>query len=202
MAEVRVTSIILLLVVVGLVGFVVLTFGGWLAVGWFNKDTFDEGVAAAKGYTAAKTPQDAMDKFRMAIQNRDYKYAAKYTTKNYGDMLKRAHTNAENVGTDIDKIRAYAKEKAILSDKLHLIMNMLDPFPKNFKVGPTPKEGPDKKTYGVFIWEPLSYKESTPPKVQDEMKSLDPRMYNNAARVDPGVHGEHPPRQGRGGLEA
>src|SRR5207253_2199440 len=96
--------------------------------------------AGAKGYTAAKTPAEAMDKFREAIQNREYKIAGdKYCTKAYAEILSRCHKDASEVGTDHDRIREYAKNKGLMTDKLLFLMHSMDPYPKNFKVGPAPK---------------------------------------------------------------
>lgn len=177
MAEARVSSILILIVVVGLVGFLVLTFGGWLAVGWFNKQTFEDGIAAAKGYKTAKTPGEAMDNFHKAIQNREYGIAASYTTKGYGDQLKRAHANASELGGDIDKIREWGNEKGLLTDKLKMTLHLLDPFPKNFKPGAAPEQKADK-AYGMFVWDPLPLSDATT-NIREDLKAMDSRMFQN-----------------------
>jgi hypothetical protein len=183
MAEMRVTSIILLLVCIGLVGFLVLTFGGWMAVGWFNKKTADDLFAGAKGYASAKTPSEAMDGFHKAIQNREYKIAGeKYCTKAYAELLSRSNTNAANLGGDLDRIREFGKNQekgSLMTDKLLFLLHTLDPYPKNFKLGPAPKQDGETKATGTFIWEPLIYKTPTFKIEPSDLQAIDVKMYKN-----------------------
>lgn len=186
MAEMRVTHLLALLLVVGAIGFVVLTFGGWIAIGWWNKETLnkavDTGLATASGYTPAKTPSEAMDKFHEAIQARKYKFAANYCTKDYAEYLTRCHTAASSLGAEIDTIRGWGKENGVMTDKLLLVLFRLDPFPKNFKIGPAPKEGGDKKMMGSFLWEPVGFKNQNFTlnfASAVDLQQLDQTMYNN-----------------------
>ena len=69
----RLTSLIILLALVG---------GGIYVV--FYTDLLKKGQEAIQGYHDAKTPQEAMDLFRKAIQSRKYDTAARYVTNAYG----------------------------------------------------------------------------------------------------------------------
>jgi len=169
--EVRVRSLLIVLILAGGVVVAFVFFGGAIAY-WAY-----EGWAAARGYTAAKTPQEAMDKFRDAIQKRDYKDAARYTTKSYGELLKRAHPAASELGAEMDRIRNFAKDKGFVTDKLVVAFHKLDPFPKNFKSAEAPKEK-DGKAYGRYVWEDLPLKNQSA-LLDNEVKNLDPAMFNN-----------------------
>jgi hypothetical protein len=189
MAEMRLSHVIIGLVILVLIGAPILICFGFLAIpaldfGWFKTpeltkknltQAVDEGVGAATGYTAAKTPTEAMDKFRDAIQNRKYKYAKVYVTKDYADMLERANTAAYDIGTKLDRIREFGKNNGILTDKTAIFLNRLDAFPKNFGSGKAPEMKGDK-AYGKYEW---TFVEKGVPfdQIANELKSLDAEMY-------------------------
>lgn len=178
MAEMRVSSIIIVLVLVGIVGFLVLTFGGWMAIGWFRKENFDKGLALAKGYTKAETAEQALDKFREAIQARDYNSASYYVTKDYSDLLKKTHAKANELGGYLDKINDWGKEKGILTDKLKVALFYADPFPKNFKASPTKPKEEGGKASGSYVWD-LPYTLDNPGATLQNETGLDPKMFKN-----------------------
>lgn len=186
--EVRLLHVILVLVALAIVGVPILIFAGLIGGFWFlTKENMDKTIAGAKGYTAAKDPGDAMDKFRTAIHARDYDSASYYCTKDYADMLKKSHGNAKELGKLIDRLREYGKDKGIMSDKLRVALYMLDPFPQNFSGGAAPKEDSDKKkAKGSFKWEP-GYSLENPANVVTlgEDKQLDMRMFRTMLMIDP-----------------
>jgi hypothetical protein len=174
MPEVRVSRLILFLVLIGGGVLVFIFFGGAIAY-WAY-----EAWSVARGYTSAKSPAEAMDKFRTAIQSRQYKDAARYTTKPYGEMLTRGHASAAELAGDIDTIHKFGENHGILSDKVKLALLRLDPFPKNFKVGPAPEEKKDGKAYGTFEWEPIVLSmPGNQAAIETELLQLDPAMYIN-----------------------
>ncbi len=132
MAEIRVSHVVVVLVLVAGIGSCVLVFIGALTIPALDifgiktpeiskKDLnklVDEGTQTAAGYRPAKTPTEAMDKFREAIQARKYKFAASYCTKPYAEQLLRADEGASLLGEEIDRIERYAENKQITSDKL------------------------------------------------------------------------------------
>jgi hypothetical protein len=149
-------------------------FGG--AIGIWLWDAWSK----ARGYTSAKTPNEAMVKFNEAIKNRDYDAASRYTTKGYGDLLKQAHGPARDLAKEIDRIRTYGENKGVLSDKLILTLQLLDPFPTNFKVGAAPKEDKDgKKAVGRFEWENLILKNPSVGLNPNDLKDFDTTMFVN-----------------------
>src|SRR5690242_6177198 len=107
----RLSHFLILVSVLVVLGVVILAFAGIVAIGPLNQNNLnsivDLVVQRGSGYTAAKTPAEAFTNFRDAIQNRKYKIAAAYCTKNYKEMLERAHPAASELGTTIDKIRDY-----------------------------------------------------------------------------------------------
>src|SRR6516225_3858379 len=127
MPEMRVSHLVIFAVLVAIVVFPLLVFGGIIGGFWFiTKENMDKGVAAAKGYTTARDPAQAMDKFREAIHNRDYKSASYYCTKNYADLLRKSHDNAAELGNTIDKIRDWGTNKGLMTDKLRVTLYALD----------------------------------------------------------------------------
>jgi hypothetical protein len=176
MAEVRVTHLFSALVIVGIVAFLVVTCGiGMFAVGPFNKETTDYYVSSMMGFPPAKTPAEAMDKFRDAIQARKYTTAARYCTKPYKELLERAEPGATQIGSVLDKIYGYAKDNGYVTDKLTFAVYQLDPFPRNFTSGKAPEVKGDK-AYGRYQWEPVV--KNTAVYTDPEWKSMDAKMWN------------------------
>jgi hypothetical protein len=169
MAEIKVSHLLIGLVLLAAVGGCVLVFVGVLTIPALDIFGFktpeigkrdvnkvvDQGAQTVSGYTPAKTPMEAMDKFRDAIQARKYKFAASYCTKPYAEQLERVADGAAQLGEEIDRIEKYADNKGIKSEKLGYLLHQLDPFPKNFKTGPAPVEDAKDKTkaYGTYIFE-------------------------------------------------
>ena len=153
MAEVRVSHLLTVTVLAAIVGFFVASCGlGVIAVGPFKKQTTDDFLASAMGFPPAKTPAEALDKFREAIQARKYTTAARYVTKPYKELLERANPGATEMGSVLDKIYGYAKDNGYVTDKLTFAMYQIDPFPRNFKSGKPPEVKGDK-AYGQYQWE-------------------------------------------------
>jgi hypothetical protein len=183
MAEIKLTHFLILAVVVGAVAVVVLAFAGILGIGWLNqknlKGLVDQGANIATGYTAAKTPTEAMDKFREAILARKYKTAATYCTKPYAEQLERAHDRAVELTEEIDRIERYADNKGIKTEKLGFFLLRLDPFPKNFKTETAPVEDAKDKTkaYGAYVFEVSTLKT-----LPTELKDMDVTMFVNVLR--------------------
>src|SRR4029077_20444595 len=106
--DVRVIPVILVLFLLVLIGAPIAIYLDWIKLPSLNffgfktpevskkkiGEAVEETVDTAAGFTPAKTPTEAMDKFREAIQARNYKAAKKYVTKDYADMLERSHTAA------------------------------------------------------------------------------------------------------------
>jgi hypothetical protein len=179
--EVRLIHVLILGAVVGVVAVVVLAFSGVLAVGWLNQKNLnklvDDTTNTATGFTPAKTPTEAMDKFHDAIQKRKYKAAALYVTKPYADQLNRANDDAVELGAEIDRILRYADNKKIKTDKLEFFLLSLDPFPKNFKVGAAPVEKGGRAT-ASYTFELVQLK--APP---TELKDMDFAMFVSPLRA-------------------
>ncbi len=191
MPEVRVSHLLIVGVILVIIATPILIFLGMLAIpsfdlfGWktpdLNQQTLnkglDTGLAAAAGFNPAKSPTEAMDKFREAIKGRKYKFAAIYVSKEYADQLNRSHDNAAEFGALVDKIRNWGDNKGILSDKAKIALFSIDPFPSNFKAGPAPKQEGDK-AYGNFVWEKIKL-ENPNANILEDVKSMDPRMFQN-----------------------
>lgn len=180
-------------VVLVLIGAPILIFLGLLAIpsfeipflGWKTpslnqraiNEQIDAGLATAAGFTPAKNPTEAMDKFKEAIHARKYKFAAIYCTKSYAEMLERSHDNAVELGTLLDKIRNWGDNKKILSDKTKIALHSIDPFPTNFKSGTPPKQDGDK-AYATYEWEKVKL-ENPGSHILEEVKQMDVRMFQN-----------------------
>lgn len=189
--EVRLLHVMVVGIILVIVAVPILIFAGVIGGFWFlTKENMERGIASGKGYTPAKTPTEAMDKFREAIHARDYKSASYFTTKHYAELLSKSHANASELGNLVDKIRNWGEKKGLLTDKLKYTLFWIDPFPKNFKSAEAPKQDGDKKAVGAYKWENPFEIRGTGFSFQDS-KEYDGRMYTNILRVNafqPGIN--------------
>lgn len=144
--------------VVQLAFFALIILAGYLF--FFKRDAtvgmLQKGVTQARGYTPAKTPQEAMDKFREAIKGRDYETAAQvYCGGDYAEQMRKAAPAAAKLGGEIDDLLHQMSNKGKKTDRSELVLRMLDPFPTGFEV-PDIKTSGDKAT--AKLVEPIGLK--------------------------------------------
>ena len=169
----KLVSLIILAAIVGGIAYVLVFQRDWL----FKKG--GEVVLSAQGYTAAKTPRDAMEKFVKAVKERNYNAAAVYCTNEYADKLKKAHTAAKALGSEIDTVSSYVDEKGFRNDKTTFLLRALDPFPTNIKIGKVEDAKDKTPAFGIFVLEPLPAFDNPAAIVnmQQEVSGLDPKMF-------------------------
>jgi hypothetical protein len=123
------------LVLVGLL--IVVAVGGYL---WFfkrgeiqekGKQIYEEEV---KGYTPAKTPNEALVKFREACKNHDYKAASRYCTGEYLELIDGAAEPARELAKEAEALSGLIDDRGIDSKMTKQCMKLLEPFPSNFDV--------------------------------------------------------------------
>lgn len=111
--------------------------------GWFD---------AARGYTPAKSADDALDKLRKAIEKRDYDAAKLYLTGPYLEQFEKGKGDAAKLAAEIEALRQVMADNGVKSDKVGMMLYWLDPFPAfKYKAG-TPKEGA-KSIDAVIHWD-------------------------------------------------
>ena len=161
----RVSTICLVLIVVLLI---------IVGIGWFFGG-IDGLRKFAGGYQAASTPTEAIERFRDAIQKRKYKWAATYTTKDYGEILEKADADAAALGSVIDKIRERADNLKVQNDTTIILLNYLDPFPGNFKIQGDVKSINEKQSVGYLVWETLPISQTST--LNSQQLQLDGKMF-------------------------
>ena len=107
---------------------------------WFNK---------AKGYTKAKSAEDALDKFKQAIEKRDYQAASLYLSGDYREFFDKGRKDAQEIAVAIDDLRHAMKTNGVKSDKASFMLFMIDPFPAGFKYAP---QGKGDEVTAVLDW--------------------------------------------------
>jgi len=115
----------------------VVTFAAYLGVAWYVRDVragpVNGWIRSAKGFGPAKSPEDALDKFRQAIEKRDYDAAAQYLGGDYREWFDKALEDAESLAREIDNLKAAMKKHGVKSDRGLFVLFALDPFPGGFK---------------------------------------------------------------------
>jgi hypothetical protein len=88
----------------------------------------------ASGFTPAKTPTEALDKFRDAIKKRDYETAADYCDNAYREQVLKVAPQAKKLGEAIDSLLYNMQKAEINSPKTKTTLKYLEPFPTSFSV--------------------------------------------------------------------
>jgi hypothetical protein len=163
-----------ILLVLGAVAFGVAYFLNLGGIRGKVSEVAQDAGARLSGYPPAKTPQEAVDGFRKAIQKRDYEYAADvYCAGDFREQLNKAAKAGKELGKWIDNLRDAMKNHGYDSDKAVFLLRMLEPFPTDFEVpNITTSEG-DKRATAKFV----------------ETLKLDPKVsnleYQNPRQFDP-----------------
>ena len=144
---------------------------------------FKQAKLSAKGYTPAKTPEEALDKFRDAIKNRDFEAAASYCGGDYVEQINKAASGAKTLGDAIDNLQHNMDQEGVKSDKVKLVLRLIEPFPRQLKVMDIKKRG-DDFAYAVLIEE-----SGTPLKVDGRFEDwrIDPRLLRPLTRGMPNL---------------
>jgi hypothetical protein len=111
----------------------VVVFGGYLML--FQREAVLGLVGISTGYGPAKTPDEAIEKFKKAIKARNYTQAAKYVGGPYGEQLQTRADAATELGKAIDGLGAAANKRGItLTNNVKVLLVSVEPFPTSFDV--------------------------------------------------------------------
>ncbi len=92
---------------------------------WFRK---------AQGFGPAKTPTEALDRFRDAVKKRDYETAATFCGPDYAEQMRKAAKGANKLGTAADELMHNVEEVANINSPMgKYVIRLLEPFPRDFK---------------------------------------------------------------------
>jgi hypothetical protein len=118
---------------------------GYLFV--FKRDAVLGLLGMARGYGPAKTPDEALDKFKKAVKDRDYATAGKYCGGTYGEQLRRSADAAKELGKALDSVTYNADKRGItLTDRSKALLLVLEPFPVDFEVADVKKQDDEHAT--------------------------------------------------------
>jgi hypothetical protein len=140
-----------------------------------------QGALAAQGFTPAKTPSEALDSFRKAVKDRNYAAAEMYLGGDYAEQFHKGAKNGQNLGVAIDNLSHTMETTGTKSDKVKLVLRLLDPFPSTLKVLKVEPTG-DKGAYAV-----LTEESGSPLEIQGNFQdwTVDPRMFRSLFRSVP-----------------
>src|SRR5262249_47586670 len=119
---------------------IVLVVGLVVASGvfWFFPDTrpgfVDTWILKLQGFSPATSPEDALDKFKLAIEKRNYRAAKLYVTADYKEWLDKSGKDAGDLGKAIDDLKYAMNKHGVKSDKAYFILFALDPLPAGLKI--------------------------------------------------------------------
>jgi tetratricopeptide (TPR) repeat protein len=113
---------------------VLVAFGVFLIFPDMRPGVVKSWFRSAQGYTPAKTPDEAIDKFKKAIKARDYEAASLYTTAEYAEQMRKCAKAANKLGTAIDELMHNVEDVAAINTPVgKLALALLEPFPTDFK---------------------------------------------------------------------
>jgi len=92
----------------------------------------------AQGFTPATSANDALDKFKLAIEKRNFEAASRYyLSGDYKEWFEKAQKESEPLARTLDDLRAAMKSYGVKSDKGNFAFFMLEPIPPDFKFNVT-----------------------------------------------------------------
>lgn len=100
------------------------------------------------GFGTAKTPQECADRFRKAVEKRNYKMAAKYCTKDYAEQMIKAGEAGKELGKAIDDLTFRMEKDGVLTSEVEVILFLNDPLPKAITL--TPQAGTDTEAVAAI----------------------------------------------------
>jgi hypothetical protein len=169
--------------IVGVAAFLLVTGIAYLTL--FKRDAVltlaSQGKLAAMGYTPAKTPSEALDSFRKAVKERNYEAAEMYLGGDYAEQFHKGAKNGQNLGVAIDNLTSTMQTTGTRSDKVKLVLRLLDPFPATLKVLKVEPAG-DNRAYAV-----LTEESGSPLEIQGNFQdwTVDARMFRSLFRSVP-----------------
>jgi hypothetical protein len=123
----------------------VIVFGGYMML--FQREQLFGLVGISVGYGPAKTPEEAIEKFKKALKARNYAQAVKYVGGPYGEQLQSGAAAATDLGKSIDALGAAATKRGItLSNNVKVMLVSVEPFPTAFEVSAVQKKSDDLAT--------------------------------------------------------
>jgi len=156
----------------------------------FQRDKVNEwfggAVRTAQGYTPAKTPREAAEKFLQAIKERRYKAAAVYCSGDYAAILKKADAAASTIGNHCDRLLKHLEEKAFTTPKSTYTLHQLDPFPTNIKLIDVKYKEGDKTAIAMYGPDP-TVTLNMDPLVGGELERVDTAMFGNVLSPGPAL---------------
>jgi hypothetical protein len=121
----RVLNLVIILVVIALIGACVVAYFDFMHV-----PVLSDLAWKLKGYGAADTPDEALDRFKKAMENRNYVAAARFLDGDYQLQFRKQAKISEQLAKRIENFRSVAKDFGISSDKIEELLALLEPFPK------------------------------------------------------------------------
>jgi hypothetical protein len=121
------------------------------ALGLFHRQVFGHKTALSEvGTGPARTPSEALARFRAALRDRDYETAGTYCGGDYGETFRRAAPAAHALGSALDDFRRTLDSSGALSDRLRSVLSLLEPFPPDCQAQPARRQGTDR-AYAVLL---------------------------------------------------
>jgi hypothetical protein len=121
----RVLHLFIILIVIALIGACLVSYFDLVQV-----PVLSETAWKIKGYGPADTPDDALEKFNKALEDRNYKAASRYLDGDYQVQFRKQAKMAEKLGKTIDNFRSVAKDFGVNANKIEELLLVLERFPK------------------------------------------------------------------------
>ena len=162
----RVLHLTIILAIIAAVGLVALAFFDSSPIPALN-----EMVWNMKGYGLAKTPDEALDRFKKAMEARNYKAAARYLDGDYQVQFKKVAKTSQRMAEAVDNFRHAGNDRSYISDDVDkLIVDYhLEPFPKTITVKEV-KQSESGDTAVALITTEITSKRVPPSLAQVQLK--------------------------------
>jgi hypothetical protein len=112
---------------------VIVTSGVFYFIPDYRPKMVQSWILNARGYGPAKTPDEALAKFKKAVKARDYETAALFCTAEYAQQMHKCARQARELGQSIDDLTHTIQNVAKIDTPRGLYtLALLEPFPPDF----------------------------------------------------------------------
>src|SRR5262245_35787709 len=125
----RVLHLVIILAILGLIALAGLAFFDAAPIPALNDMAWK-----MKGWGPAKTPDEALEKYKKALADRNYNAASRYLEGDYQIQFRKIAKPAQRLAEATDNFRHAGTDRGYIDDKVDKLLYSLEPFPKTISI--------------------------------------------------------------------
>jgi hypothetical protein len=125
----RVLNLVIVLVVIAAIGACVVAYFDIAPV-----PVLSDVAWKIKGYGAASTPDEALDRFKKGLEARNYLAASRFLDGDYQIQFRKQAKVSEKLAKAIDNFRSAGQDRSLIDPRVEAILAVLEPWPKSISI--------------------------------------------------------------------